>query len=371
MAAVVASWIDEDSTRMFAVNWFRRIEDLSRFDSPCGVRGSSRNEPSEQNAEVNSILAEAQARIAQTPTLRRIDLINQIMESDQVPELRSAEDRGLRIIDVGPHRLANGGVISGEWIVSDDANDSCRMLFVHGGGFVGGSPKSHRPLTLALAERTRLAVLSIQYRMMPKRRRRHGLADVRAAYEWIQQNGPSGVRPAERLFVCGDSAGGNLALMLLQWARDQQRRSPDAAITFSPVTDVGLHSPSTKSGFEHDVILGNFFQRIHAVPPLFRGPMTNMFHGGFPIGNHRASPMISPLFGDLSRLPPTLIQGSESELLRDDAIRYTNKARAAGSEVTYQTWPGMAHVFQMFEPVLPEADEALSHVANFVREYTP
>lgn len=348
-----------------------KVADLQRYDEPCGERAVSRDAPSEAAADVERVLIAARDRIDQTPAHRRLDVINELLEAGQVPGCPTPKDRGVTIRSIRDERTADGGWVRGEWLLGRDADPSRRMLFVHGGGFVSGSPLSHRPLTLALAERTGMAVLSIQYRMLgrkPLRRptRVKGLRDVRASYDWILEHGPEGDAPSERLVVAGDSAGGNLVLSTLQWARDSGRRAADAAVAFCPVTDVALNSPSTQRDFHRDLILGHFFARIHRVPALIRNPLVDLFHGGFPGFGRRQSPMISPLFGDLSELPPTLIQGSESELLRDDAKRYTNKARQADSEVVYQTWPGMMHVFQMFESMLPEGREALDQVVEFL-----
>jgi acetyl esterase/lipase len=78
-------------------------------------------------------------------------------------------------------------------------------------------------------------------------------------------------------------------------------------------------------------------------------------------------PQVSPVHGDLSRLPPTLIQVSECEMLLDDARRYVNKARAAGSPACLQTWPGLLHVWQILNPEVPEANEAFGKIGEFIR----
>lgn len=343
------------------MSWFRAIEDLSVYDTPCGERAATRDEPSAEHVDVTQFVIESQQRIQAARSHQRFRVINEILDEGPYRGIPSAESRGLTIAPVGPITDSFGGIVTGEWIRSASTDETRRLLYIHGGGFVGGSPLSHRSLTMALAERLHWPVLSIDYRMVPKGKRRQGLADVRAAYDWILEQSPTGSSTAERVVVAGDSAGGNLSLMLLQWARDTGRRPVDAAVTFSPVTDVALGSPSCQRDFERDPVLGDFFKRILRVPRPIRGPLVNMFHGA-----HRADPMISPVFGALHDLPPTLIQGSESELLRDDANRYANKARAAGSAIEYQTWPGMVHAFPLFEPILPEATEALDRVEEFV-----
>lgn len=351
---------------------FGRRVDLSIYDLPCGVRGGEAESASAQNEQIRAMLLEIREQIDRVPFWRRVKVVNELMEGSHVPNVASAADRGLAITKISPTITSDGAVVSGEWITGQDTDPGQRLLFVHGGGFVGGSPKGHRPLTMRLAEVTGMAVCSVQYRMFPKHRRYHGLADVRAAYDWVLSNGPGGEQgECDSLVVSGDSAGGNLGLMLLQWARDNDRRPADACVAFSPVVDVGLGSPSCQTGFEDDLILGHFFRRILRVPRMLRYPLTDGFHGGLPGSGRWSHPDISPLYGDLHDLPPTLIQASEHELLRGDANRYTNKAREAGSQVEYQTWPEMVHVFQMFSDTLPEGREAMNLVGEFVGACIP
>lgn len=344
---------------------------MSIYDTPCAAPGGSGVSASAENAAICELLKRIRQQIDRTPFWRRVKLVDQLMEDELVPDVRPADERGLEIRPFGPFLQPNGAIVEGEWIVGADTNPDQRMLFIHGGGFVGGSPHGHRPLSMPLAELTNMAVCSIQYRTFPKFRRRHGLIDTRAAYQWMLEHGPDGPAACDSFVVAGDSAGGNISLMLLQWARDHQLRQADACVTFSPVVDVGLGSPSCHSNFEDDLILGHFFKRILRVPRFIRYPMTDAFHGGFPGSGRRASPEISPLFGDLANLPPTLIQGSQHELLLGDAVRYTNKARASGSQVEYETWPEMVHVFQMFSDTLPEAREALAKVQAFLQTCVP
>ena len=165
-----------------------------------------------------------------------------------------------------------------------------------------------------------------------------------------------------QVFVAGDSAGGNLTLMLTAWIRDTGLRQVDAAIGLSPATDSTASGPSMRRNVKTDHMIGPI------VGPLARLPLTlrllvMLFAGRM---NPR-NPLVSPLLGDLHDLPPTLIQASECETLLDDAVRYVNKAKAAGSPVVLQTWPGMLHVWQIFAHVLPEGREALQEIANYIR----
>ena len=178
----------------------------------------------------------------------------------------------------------------------------------------------------------------------------------------ILGNRPGGPHTASEIFVAGDSAGGNLTLMLSAWARDENIRRMDAVIAFSPSTDSTLANPSILKNIETDPMLGP------GLGPLARMPVALKALGALIAGQMSPrNPLMSPLFGDLSELPPTLVQASDCEMLFDDSVRYVNKARSHGSPVTLQIWPGMVHVWQMFQHVLPEAGLAIDEVAAFVQ----
>ena len=152
-----------------------------------------------------------------------------------------------------------------------------------------------------------------------------------------------------------------LTLSLLAWIRDQGLRAPDAAVALSPATDSTGASPSLKSNLLTDPMLGPLFA------PLAKVPHTPMLWFGWMQNRiNPRDPVISPVYGDLSRLPPLLVQVSETEMLRDDGRRYVNRARAAGSPARLQTWDGMIHVWQIFNPELLEARAALEEIRKFV-----
>ena len=256
---------------------------------------------------------------------------------------------------------ADAGGVPAEWVRAPGADSSRRVLYIHGGAFFAGSPVSHRNITNQFAERTGASVLAIDYRLMPEHRRSAGIEDCRTAYRWILGNGPDGAQPLEHLVVSGDSAGGNLSLSLVAWLRDQGLRLPDAVVVISPIVDSTFSSPSILRNLEHDVMLGPMFKLLLGMPGWIRRWM-------FLLGNrfNPANPVVSPVFGDLSGLPPTLIQVSEVEALLDDARRYVNKASAAGTRAVVQSWGHMMHVWHFFYPEVREAGEAWDEIVRFV-----
>lgn len=255
------------------------------------------------------------------------------------------------------------GLLQGEWVLAPGVDPRRRLLYIHGGAWMAGSPKSHRSITDRLSKVADAAVFSLDYRLLPENRRMDGIVDCRQAYRWILENGPEGALDLDFLAVAGDSAGGNLTLSLIAWARDEGLRAADAAIAFSPATDITLTSPSLVGNLPSDHMLGPAFGKLLAVPNLilwWASWYTNRIRP--------ADPVVSPLRGDLSGLPPVLIQVSEAEMLLDDARRYVTKAQAAGSPVVLQSWPHMVHVWQIFTPELPEANQAYDRIAEFLSE---
>jgi acetyl esterase/lipase len=267
--------------------------------------------------------------------------------------------------DVSIHPVDAGGV-PGEWVVPPEPRDGGRLLYIHGGAFTLGSARGYRRVTAEIARRTGLSVLAIDYRLMPEHRRADGIDDCRAAYRWVLENGPDGPAAASALFVAGDSAGGNLTLMLIAWARDLGLRPADGAIALSPATDSTFASPSLRHNVEKDPMLGPMAAMVSRVPRtvLLLGMWLNTRLSP-------ANPVVSPLRGFLGDLPPTLVQASEAEILIDDARRYVNKAKHEGSPARLETWHGMIHVWQAFAGSLPEADEAYEHIARFIDDCYP
>jgi acetyl esterase/lipase len=252
--------------------------------------------------------------------------------------------------------------IRGEWVLPENYDSRRRILYLHGGAFIAGSPVSHRPITDRLARLTGASVFSVDYRLMPEHPRIAGIEDCRRAYRWILENGPAGRETAEFLVVAGDSAGGNLTLSLLAWVRDQGLRQADAGIALSPATDAVLDAPSLRSNIASDAMLGPAFGKLAKVPNILV-----LWFSWFSARMLPSDPRISPLRGSLADLPPILVQASDSEMLLDDARRYVAKAQAAESPVMLQTWPDMVHVWQMFTPELPEAEEAYENIAEFIQ----
>ncbi|KQW93161.1 alpha/beta hydrolase [Massilia sp. Root418] len=345
---------------LIALAWlFTRLvltgEDLRRFDTGNGQRFATGRPES-------TGLAGAMARLASTnvprPGLSRQQQIyvkRRLFDSmfdDLVYEARFTP------VDNADAR--------GEWVAAPGADPDRRMLYIHGGGMVVGSARSHRPITVRMSALSGGAVLAIDYRLMPEHHRLRSVEDTRQAYRWMLANGPDGAAAATAIFVAGDSAGGNLTLSLLPWIRDQQLRAPNGAIAISPPTDSTLSSPSIPANAGTDYMLGPAFKSIARMPRAALLWLSWLHNGIRP-----NDPVVSPVFGDLSGLPPVLVHVSETEMLYDDARRYVNRARAAGSPATLQSWDNTLHVWHIFDPELPEAGEAYIEIGKFLAKVAP
>ena len=326
----------------------RNRDDLAYLDRPVALP-----EPRQPSPEYRDALREI-ARLHQAG--------RGVRGRDRLQVLRNAmEEIGNRVTPACLIRPTGEGEPAGEWVIPEGVDSTRRLLYIHGGAWLAGSPRSHRPITDRIARAANACVLALDYRLMPEHRYREGLSDCQNAYLWLLDNGPEGSAPASRLFLAGDSAGGSHALILQALVRDRGVRQPDAVIALGPATDMSFSSPSLRTNIPTDPLLGPSFGQLRRIPKPILELLTGLLLRVRP-----RSPLASPLRGQLSNLSPTLIQASSTEMLRDNALRYVNKARDAGSPAEVQLWHGMVHVWHIFAPDLPEAEEAFQAIADFL-----
>lgn len=238
--------------------------------------------------------------------------------------------------------------VSGEWITPPQLDNGPVVLYLHGGGYVSGSPRTHRLMTTQIARVIPACVLAIDYRLAPEHPYPAALADAWAAYWWLLTQG---VAPNE-IIVAGDSAGGGLAIALALALRDANMPLPAGVVGLSPWLDLALEGESVQRGESVDYLN----------PRVLKG-CAQMYLNGADLH----TPLASPLYADLRGLPPLLIQASTAELLVDDSRRFAERARAAGVTVELQLWDDLVHVFQFFYLIAPDARAALEQIARFVR----
>jgi epsilon-lactone hydrolase len=228
-----------------------------------------------------------------------------------------------------------------------------QILFLHGGAYVTGSPTLYRHILWRFAVAAEAQVAAIDYRLAPEHPFPAAVEDAVAAWHGLLDESAD----PSRSVVMGDSAGGGLALALLLRLRDIGSPLPAAAVALSPWTDLAM--------------TGNSLQQNGAADPM-ENPDDIPYLAACYLGDggDPRNPYASPLYGDPTGLPPTLIQVGGDEILLDDSVRMAEGMRAAGCEVELEVWPRMPHVWHAFAPVMPEARQAIARVGAFVRQHT-
>jgi len=263
---------------------------------------------------------------------------------------------GARLAPRWQIRAAHGPALKGEWIEpaapDHEARGRC-ILYLHGGGYVAMSARTHRAITSRLAAGGNASLFALDYRLAPEHKFPAALEDALAAYRALIAAGT----PAACIVVAGDSAGGGLALALLLAVRDAKEAAPAAAVLFSPWTDLAATGDSIVANDDADALIFGAWIAQMARHYLGDTPATD--------------PLASPVYADLTGLPPLLIQVSDSEVLLDDSRRVIENARRVGVDATLQIWPGLPHDWQIFAPILPEARAALRDAGAFIRARLP
>lgn len=240
------------------------------------------------------------------------------------------------------------GVLGGvacEWLLPPRDNGWV-LLYVHGGAFMVGSPRTHRAITTALAKRASLRVCALDYRLAPEHPWPAAADDVLAAYRALLEQG----QPAERIVLAGDSAGGHLALTGALRLREQGLPQPAALVCLSPVTDL------TDSVW-HEPAGGD--------PLITRGWLQQGIDAYCPASKARSQPLLSPLRAELHGLPPLLVQVGEDEHLLQQSLRL---GECPGLDLRLEVYPGLWHVFQINCGLLAAADLAMGRIVEFLGE---
>jgi monoterpene epsilon-lactone hydrolase len=239
------------------------------------------------------------------------------------------------------------GGVKGEW-VRPKAGPGLRMLYIHGGGFIACSPRTHRPITGALALRG-FTIFAPDYRLAPEYPFPAAVEDVTAVWQAFRAEGAA--------CVAGESAGGNLALVLMGEARARGLPMPWAATLFSPATDFVSTDGSRATNAWRDAMFD----------PKALAQIGAMYLGSA----DQADPRISPIYGDPAGFPPLLFHVGAREVLRDDSVRMAERARAAGVETELKIFPVVSHAWQFAAGMLPEARASLDEAAAFLKAHAP
>jgi epsilon-lactone hydrolase len=242
---------------------------------------------------------------------------------------------------------ALGGVPTAE-ITIDAIQPRHVVLYFHSGVYVLGDAVGAAGLASQVGRRTRAKVISVDYRLAPEHPYPAAVDDALAAYQALLHDGTA---PSDIAFA-GESAGGGLAVATLVNARDHGLPLPAAALVMSPYADLTLAGTTMQTKGEVDLLMSREALQSRV--------------SDYTAGQDPTLGLISPIFADLSGLPPLIIQAGTYEVLLDDAVRLARQAATADVEVTLDITPRVPHVFQTFYPILDEAAAALDRAGQFL-----
>lgn len=240
--------------------------------------------------------------------------------------------------------------IEAEWIYPKNPIGGKVLLYIHGGGFISGSCKTHRMHVAKFALGCQLKSLVFDYRLAPEHPFPAALDDCVTVYKWLLEDG---YKPDD-IIIGGESAGGTLTLSLLLALKEQRVGLPKAAFSISPVTDLRCLADSFNYNAKNDIApIGSW------------NAWTKLYIGN----NDPTLPLLSPQFGDYIGLPPLLVCVGTYEIHYDDCVSIARKAKEQGVEVTLSEWPKMVHAFPLLSPLFPEAKNAMIEICEFVQTH--
>ena len=236
------------------------------------------------------------------------------------------------------------------WVDAHDVRRDHAVLYLHGGGFWAGSSVSHARAAADIGAAAKCRVLVVDYRRAPEHPFPAAVDDCVAAYAWLLGQDFD----ADAIALAGDSAGGGLAISTMLAARERKLALPAAAACLSPWVDLTCSSPTYRFKAAEDPIGSH--------DSLAKAAVTYI------AGGSAKSPLASPIFADLSGLPPLLIQVGSREILLGDAILLARTARTAGVAVTFEQWPGMIHNWHMLADLMEDGRYANARIGEFLRD---
>ena len=273
-------------------------------------------------------------------------------DSLTIAERRAQYERAEKVFPTPPDvkvERVSAPAAPAEWLRPPSAAPGRVVLYLHGGGYVIGSPRSHRHLAAAIAGAAGASALLLDYRLAPEHPFPAAVEDATSAYRWLLDQA---IAP-ERIVIAGDSAGGGLTVATLLALREARVPLPAGGVCISPWVDLTCSGASYAAKAAADPIV-----RRAGVEEMARA-----YLGATP----PRTPLASPLFADLRGLPPLLIHVGSDEVLLDDAVQLAERAKAGGVDATLEIYDRMIHVWHWFLPMLDEAQTAVEAIGRFVR----
>jgi acetyl esterase/lipase len=254
-----------------------------------------------------------------------------------------ADDVKLELVDLDG--------VPGEWSLAPGSDATRVLIFFHGGGYCSGSILSHRRMVTEAGRAAGTRTLAVGYRLAPEHPFPAALDDALTAWRCLRNQGVE----AGRIALGGDSAGGGLTVALINRLRDAGEELPGCAWLVSPWTDLTMSGETlaTKDAID---------------PIMHKGYLVELADAYLPAETDRKDPQVSPLYADLTGLPPMLIQVGSAETLLADATRFAAAAGAAGVPVTLEIWPHMIHAWHLWNAHLEPGRRALASAGSFIRE---
>ncbi|EAY27346.1 alpha/beta hydrolase [Microscilla marina] len=237
-----------------------------------------------------------------------------------------------------------------EWIDTPLSNTHKVTLFFHGGAYAAGSLHSHRGLASRLARATGSRVLSVDYRLAPEHPFPAAISDTVTAYQWLLKQ-----CNASQIALAGDSAGGGLVLATLLKLKEDQLELPTAGVLICPWLDLTSQNPNLDKLASRDPIL--YKSGLHRAAQMYAKKQD------------LKNPYISPLFGNLSGLPPLLVQVGALDMISVDGIALANRLKEMNERVQFEQWKNMVHVWHFLGDKLPEATQAMERIGQFVNTH--
>ncbi|MEE3012703.1 MAG: alpha/beta hydrolase [Chloroflexota bacterium] len=291
--------------------------------------------------ELNTVLEMIRVRSAET----RNTIDDERLSYERIMSTLPIDD------DIETERVGVNGVAA-EWIWAPESDKRRVILYLHGGGYVIGSVRTHRVLLAHLARAAKARVLALDYRLAPETPFPGPIDDTVNAYQWLLSEG---IEPAN-MAIAGDSAGGGLVVAALVALKSVGEPLPAAGVCISPWSDMESTGGSMMTNSESDPSVSK--ERLLKLAGIYLN------------GKNPQAPLASPIHADLTGLPPLLLQVGSIEVLLDDSTMLKEQAHKAGVSVQMEVWDDMPHVWHHYAPILPEARKAISKIGEFLLQQT-
>jgi acetyl esterase/lipase len=282
--------------------------------------------------------------------IKGLDVPNLPVETARAQFERIAGAFLVRAMGVAVEQTQIAGV-DVDWLRPKNAREDKVLLYLHGGAYVIGSPRTHRQLVSHTARAAGVVAVLPDYRLAPEHPFPAAIDDAVAVYNGLLA---SGFKP-EDIIISGDSAGGGLSVATLLQLRHAGLPMPAAAVLLSPFLDVTGSGESATTRADRDPWFD--VADLHVVAAYY-----------CPDESEWQNPLVSPVFANVAGLPPMLIQVGDDEILLSDSTRLAKKLEAEGVEVELEVWPHMWHVFQMFIRKMPESGAAVRKIAAYIQK---